>query len=114
MKKFLVGGFLCFVLNANAQKWTAPYKTAPWSYEVGLSLGAMNGKTDVGQDLNYRGTKPNIAAHFAAYHKEHFGIRFEISHGSLEGKDSWKKLDSSFKTLRNLSYKTAITEATLL
>lgn len=114
MKNILAGGLLFFIVHASAQKWTAPYKTAPWSYEVGMSLGAMNGKTDVGQNLNYKGSKFNFALHAAAYHMEKWGVRVEISTGSLEGKDSWKKLDSFKKTLRNLSYKTSIREATLL
>jgi hypothetical protein len=114
MKKFLVGGLLCIALNTIAQKWTAPYKTAPWSYETGISLGVMNGKTDVGRDLNYQGSKPSASVHFAAYNKEHFGIRAELTYGSLEGKDSWKEMDGTLKKIRNLSYKTSVTEAAVL
>lgn len=101
----------------------------PLTFEAGVSLGAMNGLTDVGGNAgtgaaetkalkDYRLGTTNFCtgAYVSAVYKYAYGLRLEATYGTVSGADSTLKnvaSSSGGRYERNLSFRTRIAEATL-
>lgn len=118
---FLVGT----VKTASAQYYFYDDKhyDNPLTYEIGISVGAMNCLTDVGgrkgigkrfvKDLNLGKTQLAYGVSLGAMYKDAIGLRLEATFGNLKGDDkSLKGVAASTwgRYERNLSFKTKITE----
>jgi hypothetical protein len=114
MKKIFVSISVLLFLGADAQDWKQFYRGTPFSYEIGIGFGGMNAKTDLGRDVNYSLTRFSTSVFGTVQWEEKIGLRFEATFGSIEGKDENKPYTRSLKRLRNLSFKTNITELALL
>ena len=98
--------------------------TGNGKFEVGLSLGPMFFLGDVGgnygegkaflKDLNLPTVKLSKGLFVNYYPVEWFGFRLSVNHSKVEGYDSIIKNkggDEAFRSLRNLQFRSPITEA---
>ncbi len=103
------------------------YYNTEWVFELGGSLGLMNGLTDIGgrkgigkkfiKDLNWKMAKPSFSLYAIAMYKDAIGVRLEGTFGTVRSYDSVLKSVAP-STLgryeRNLSFKSSITEVQLV
>ena len=89
-------------------------------FEAGLSLGLMQGVTDVGTRkgnaltpsfYDWKSAKPNIGLHCTFMYKSTFEGRLQLTKGLIAGKDA--NSNSNYVKQRNLSYKSNIFELSL-
>ena len=99
-----------------------------WKLAMGLSAGGMNCLTDLGgtsgagkgfiKDLNYINTKPCISFAVQAIYDRRFSWRLQVMAGSLTASDSLLGGDdfsvARERYNRNLHFRTAIAEATIM
>lgn len=117
--------FMCAVKTASAQYYFYDDKhyDNPFTYEIGVSVGALNCLTDVGgrkgigkkfvKDINLGKTQISGGVTLGALYKNAIGLRLEATFGTLTGDDKTLKsvAPSTYgRYERNLSFKTKITE----
>ena len=90
-------------------------------FEAGVSLGAMNAVTDVGErkgsalapsHYDWSVTKPDFGVHCAIMYKSIVEGRLELTKGSVAGKDA--NSNSNYVKSRNINFKSSIFELSLL
>ncbi|MDB5229986.1 MAG: hypothetical protein JWN76_791 [Chitinophagaceae bacterium] len=87
-------------------------------FEAGVSTGMMNCKTDIGKHglwLNAPGFTFNTFAYVGYNSLDRWGVRLEYTQGSLESADAYiKNVNADSTKLRNLSFKSTLSEITLI
>lgn len=108
-------GMLIFSLAANAQYYyyNNNYYDRAVVWEIGGSIGLMNGMTDIGSDKgfmpNRKGGRVNGSFYVGAMYQNVAGLRVEATWGSFAGADS-----NGYHKRRNLSFKTPIREVAII
>ena len=129
---FLIATFLLLVASgytacAQYYFYDNNYYDTPLMFEIGGSVGMMNCFTDIGgqkgggkpfiKDLNFGNTRLSGSIYLSALYKESIGLRLEGSFGTISSYDSiLSKVASSTsgRYERNLSFKSKVSEITLL
>lgn len=126
MRAFLVPVFsllsVCFSKGLYCQ-----YYNNLFSYEFNLGIGAMNCITDIGganSDRNYyineirlKNTKPGFSISGSVMYQNLLGIRLEGTWGAVQSADKdidGNSVNSRSKTVRNLSFRSKISEVSVL
>jgi opacity protein-like surface antigen len=88
--------------------------TSDLTYEAGISVGSMNGVTDIGRKkssvflpatVDWRSTKGNVSLYGGVLYRNTFGARLEMTYGRVAGNDK-----NGLYPDRNLSYRSKIFE----
>lgn len=112
-------------LKAQYYFYNGDYYEADFVYEMGGSFGVMNAMTDLGgrnglgkkglKDFNLKTTDLCGGLFFSVMFKNAIGVRVEGTFGKVEAYDSiLKKPDEQERYLRNLSFRSNISEVVLL
>ncbi len=118
-----------FARQANAQYYfyDGKYYETDFIYEVGGSIGAMNAFTDLGgrkgigkngvKDFNFKNTEVCGSIFFSTVYKNEIALRIEATFGQVQAYDSILKkvaATTNERYERNLSFKSSISEITLV
>jgi len=87
-------------------------KSTAQKIEMGASLGAFNYKGDIATGLNPRFFRPGGSLFFRYNANRSLTLRTEVLTGSITGDDQYAK--DPFQNVRNLSFKTSVSEANLI
>ncbi|WP_147205805.1 DUF6089 family protein [Segetibacter aerophilus] len=114
--------FLCFSKLSSGQ-----YYNNLFSYEFAIGVGAMNCITDIGgsnsdktyyvNEIRLKNTKPSFSISAGAMYQNLLGLRLEGTWGAVQSADrdiDGTSVNAKSKTVRNLSFRSKISEVSLL
>ena len=116
--------FLIIINKVEAQSYYDD-EIPDFTYEIGVSMGAMNAFTDIGgrngkgalflKDLTFKTTQFSAGLFIGVMYRDIIGLRLEGTYGSVKGYDSLlPPNDQQERYLRNLSFSSKIIEFSLV
>lgn len=115
MKKLLLLPLICVALTGFSQHWKFLRHEVTFSLGTSHFLGELGGANDIGssgikgfKDLEFKLTRPTVAAGYRFYLSPSFALKAEFSYGRLNGDDALTT--ETFRQNRNLHFRSPVIE----